>query len=97
MLPKATGVFGLSFVYVQDNATLNTAPETVAFLAQQDMEVKDWPDMNLSKHVWDPTGVWLRDMPPPPPPPPPACHVVCVLFSPPKGGPQVINGVVTWV
>ena len=95
MLPKATGVFGLSFVYVQDNATPNTAPETVAFLAQQDMEVKDWPDMNLSKHVWDPTGVWLRDMDTPPPPP--ACHAVCVLFSPPKGGPQVINGVVTWV
>ena len=67
MWRRATGVFGLSFVYVHDNATPHTAR---AFLAQQDVGVKGWsaqsPDMHLIQHVWDQTGVWLRDMDGPP-------------------------------
>ena len=117
MLPWATGLFRLSFVYVQENATPHTARDTIAFLAQQDLEVKGWPaqspDMNLIEYVWDQTGVWLRDIDGTPlfhyatrgvqfaqeewGPLWRACHVVCVLFSPPEGGPQVISGVVAWM
>ena len=43
MLPCATGVIGRNCVYGQDNAMSNTAPDTIDFLAQQDVEVMDWP------------------------------------------------------
>ena len=105
MLPWTTVVFGLSFVYVQDNATTHTSCDTITFLAPQDVEVKGWPaqspDMNHIKHVWDQTGVWLRNMDAPRlfrcvmrgvqfaqeewGPLWRACHVVCVLFSLPEG------------
>ena len=35
--------FGRNFVYVQDNAMPHTASDTTAFLAQQYVEVTDWP------------------------------------------------------
>ena len=41
MLPWATGLFGRTFVYAQDNAPPHTARDTTAFLAQQDLEVMD--------------------------------------------------------
>ena len=66
MLPWATGVFGRSFVYVQDNAPPLTARDTAAFLDQLDVEVMDWParslDMSPIEHVWDDMSVRIRDM-----------------------------------
>ena len=64
------GVFGRSFVYVQDNALPHTARDSSAFLDQQDVKLMDWPDrsldMNPIEHVWDQMSVWIRDMDDPP-------------------------------
>ena len=70
MLPWATGVCGHNFVYIQDNAPLHTARDTVAFLDQQDVKVMYWPArspaMNPIEHVWDQMSVWIRDIDNPP-------------------------------
>ena len=70
MLPWATGLFGRTFVYAQDNAPPHTARDTTAFLVQQDLEVMDWPaprpDMNPIERVWDQMGIWILDMDDPP-------------------------------
>ena len=71
MLPWATGVFGRTFVYFQDNAPPHTARDTAAFLDQQDVEVMDcsesrhepsWAclESNVSldpRHGWPPSTV----------------------------------------
>ena len=66
MLSWATGMFGLKFMYVQDNAPPHTTRDTVAFFDQQDVEVMDWqarsPNMNPIEHVWDQMSVWIRDL-----------------------------------
>ena len=66
MLSWATVMFGLNFMYVQDNAPPHTARDTAAFFDQQDVEVMDWqarsPNMNPIEHVWDQMSVWIRDL-----------------------------------
>ena len=64
MLPWATGVFERNFVHVQWAMPRPTQHVTRAFLAQQDVEVMEWPAQNPAmkpvEHVWEQMGVRLR-------------------------------------
>ena len=63
-LPFARAVFRDNFVLVQDNAPAHRAHRTRYFLAQEQVEVMDWPpcspDMNPIEHLWDQMGKKLR-------------------------------------
>ena len=66
ILPYARTTFQHNFVYVKDNATPHSARRTLTFLQNEQVEVMAWPvcspDMNPIEHVWNQTGVFIRDM-----------------------------------
>ena len=70
LLPFARRTYQDNFILVQDNATPHKARRTMALLAQEQVEVMDWPpmspDMNVIEHVWDYLGRQIRDMNDPP-------------------------------
>jgi len=59
-----------NFVLVQNNATPHRARRTTQLLADEQVEVMEWPpmspDMNPIEHVWDHIGRQIRSMENPP-------------------------------
>ena len=70
LLPFARQTYRDNFILIQDNATTHKARRTMELLAQEQVEVMDWPpmspDMNVIEHVWDYLGLQIRRMDNPP-------------------------------
>ena len=69
-LPFARATFRENFVLVQDNAPAHSGRRTRDFLAQEQVEVMDWPprspDMNPIEHLWNQMGNKVRQLESPP-------------------------------
>ena len=66
LLPVARQTYRDNCILIQNNATPHKARQTMELLAQEQVEVKDWPpmspDMDVIEHVWDCLGHQIRGM-----------------------------------